>query len=609
MRQKKEINYLYFLFFYCAVSLVSLISLMTTPLAITPGLILYSLGQSLLEVGVFALLIQITKRRWLQNLYCTLFLTIWIVHFTNFTMLRLLDTSLSYLFKFFIGHGIFHIIQVFQAINMNKSMLGLIGVIALTLPVFAIFLYRITDRLSQKKIVTLSNQLIALSLCLTMAFLLLSELMIIPSLSYKSYEKYKKTLPFSSTFFSPKTREWVLKTPITPPRDPTSFLNLFTDNALTVKPNIYLFVIETLRKDFILPTTAPFLSSFEESHIQLPFSFANANATQQSWFSIFYSQFPYHWKQVASGKRGGSIPLQILKKMGYQIHIYSSADLSYFKMDELLFGPERMLADRIEEYGLNSSMPSWERDLCTFRDFEKDIEKEEGKQGHVYLFFLDATHSEYNFPKDFDLRFTPITEQIDYLSINTEHLECIKNRYRNSIAYVDSLMGKFFSTLKEKGIYDEAIIAITGDHGEEFFEEGSLFHGTHLNHYQTHVPILFKFQNPEPIQTLTATHIDIFPSIIHFLTKQEIDPIVFDGRSIFSPHKHGYRLATLQNGAQTPEEFTLENEVFKVRAHFSNPLHLYQLQNLKIISWETTDSTATDLPEDIFQMLLNPAAP
>jgi len=554
------------------------------------------MGQALVEVSVFALLIQTTERKWLQNIYCSLFFTLWIVHFTNFNMLRLLDTSLLYLFKFFVGHGIFHIIQVFQAINMNEAMMGFIGIVALAIPLLAISLYRITHYFSKKKPLALKNRSIVISLLTTVSILLVCEAIIIPSLSYKTHEKYKKTLPFARTLFSPKINEWTLTQPIAAPHNREPLLDSL---SLSPKPNIYLFVIETLRKDFLIPSIAPSLCSFEEKHMQFPVSFANANATQHSWFAIFHSQFPYHWTKVQSEKRGGGGPLQILKKLGYQIHVYSSADLRYFEMDELLFGPQRILADTIEEYTLESTMPAWERDALCFQAFKQNIQK----QGHVYLFFLDATHSEYNFPKEFASHFTPITDKIDYLFFDKEHLELVKNRYRNAIAYVDSLMDDFFSTLKKEGIYDEAIIAITGDHGEEFFEEGSLFHGTHLNHYQTNVPIFLKLQNTFPLQTKTVTHIDIFPSILHSLTGKEMDVAWFDGRSVFSSHQHPYRLATLQNGAQTPEEFTLENDKYKIRAHFSNPQDLYTKQTLKIISCETSDSVKAPLPEDAFEML------
>ena len=165
----------------------------------------------------------------------------------------------------------------------------------------------------------------------------------------------------------------------------------------------------------------------------------------------------------------GSAPLQILKKLGYKIRVYSSADLRYFNMDQILFGEQRKLLDHVEEFTSERHLEPCDRDALAIHSFERDIDQH--KEGTVYLFFLDSTHSEYSFPKDFPLKFQPISKEISYLTINqsSQALEQLKNRYRNSIAYVDSLVGNFFSTLKSKNLYKESIIAITGDHGEEFF--------------------------------------------------------------------------------------------------------------------------------------------
>ncbi len=53
-----------------------------------------------------------------------------------------------------------------------------------------------------------------------------------------------------------------------------------------------------------------------------------------------------------------------------------------------------------------------------------------------------------------------------------KEMHAIKNRYLNSIAYVDSLMKQMLDSLKEKGLYEKTLIVITGDHGEEFLDEG-----------------------------------------------------------------------------------------------------------------------------------------
>ena len=120
-----------------------------------------------------------------------------------------------------------------------------------------------------------------------------------------------------------------------------------------------------------------------------------------------------------------------------------------------------------------------------------------------------------------------------------------------------------------------AIIAITGDHGEEFFEEGALFHGTHLNHYQTSVPLLCKFQQSRWKEQIdpsidTMSHMDILPSILHYLTGRTDFSQCFDGQSIFAKDRWPYHLTVLQNGANTPLEFMIQQGSKQLSARFSN---------------------------------------
>ena len=174
---------------------------------------------------------------------------------------------------------------------------------------------------------------------------------------------------------------------------------------------------------------------------------------------------------------------------------------------------------------------------------------------------MDGTHSEYSFPETQPLRFTPVISQINYLALTHSRtdLEPLKNRYRNAIFQIDSLAGEFLQTLTDKGLLDEAIITFTADHGEEFFEEGSLFHGTHLNTMQTHVPLLMKLGNGPAPQAQLASHIDIFPTIFHFLLGRSDWSNLFDGISLLQESSRPYLISVMQNTAQTPTEFMFQN--------------------------------------------------
>jgi tetratricopeptide (TPR) repeat protein len=65
--------------------------------------------------------------------------------------------------------------------------------------------------------------------------------------------------------------------------------------------------------------------------------------------------------------------------------------------------------------------------------------------------------------------------------------------YDGEIAYTDSAMGKLFAELHTRGLYENTVIAVMGDHGEAFGEHGELRHGMFLYDETIHVPLLVKF--------------------------------------------------------------------------------------------------------------------
>ncbi len=64
--------------------------------------------------------------------------------------------------------------------------------------------------------------------------------------------------------------------------------------------------------------------------------------------------------------------------------------------------------------------------------------------------------------------------------------------YDGEIAYADSAVGTLLSQLRERGLYDDAVIAVMADHGEALGEHGEDTHGIFLYDETIHVPLLIK---------------------------------------------------------------------------------------------------------------------
>ena len=75
--------------------------------------------------------------------------------------------------------------------------------------------------------------------------------------------------------------------------------------------------------------------------------------------------------------------------------------------------------------------------------------------------------------------------------------EPFKSRYKaqpydGEIATADAIVGRFLSLLKEKGLYDKALIVFLSDHGEGLGEHGESEHGMFLYRETLQVPLIVK---------------------------------------------------------------------------------------------------------------------
>lgn len=92
----------------------------------------------------------------------------------------------------------------------------------------------------------------------------------------------------------------------------------------------------------------------------------------------------------------------------------------------------------------------------------------------------------------------------------------LASAYDGEIATADSFVGIFIEHLKQRGIYDRAIVILLSDHGEGLGDHGEDEHGIFLYRETIHVPLLIKL----PKQTRAGERIDapvqladIFPTI------------------------------------------------------------------------------------------------
>jgi len=596
-RKQIEVNYLYFGTF-----LVSLLLTCASSIFIRESLagsrtffFLYAAGQAIFETLAFVFLGwiirlylgRIAAMTFIGGTFIFLFL-----HLIDFVLDRILDLSVWETISFVSDESWHNFLYLLDASGIPLWMwiLGFATVAAI--PFAGMAFHTWTHRIASRRPLFLRKEWLFQTFLCIPAALIFWEYSASRVLPPDSYTSFLKSLPWKWTFLQPQTVQYPTRAHLIHPSGEKEVQTAIDaeSTVLANKPNIYLFVVESFRDDFIDPDAAPHLHRFKHEATHFDLALSNANGSHPSWFSIFHSQFSYFWNHLQSkGWKMGSPPINLLKKWGYKVRLYSSAQLKYYDMDELLFGKDLSLIDSHYAFPHAPPLSAADSDAQTIAQWKRDLAANPDlKHGQLVIIFWDSTHFNYSWPQDWKLKFIPISKKIDYFNIfqSSKKIEKIKNRYRNSVHYLDSLFGEFIKDLPDK---ENAVVIVTGDHGEEFFEHGHLFHGSHLTHEQTNIPLYMKFgQRKEAEVPRVVSQMDIFPSLLHHLSGRQAS--FLEGRSIFSRDHWPYAVITRFNAGRSPYEFCIHNGDNKLIAQFDKKKDMFRSSSLKLRSlWDCSD--------------------
>ena len=345
------------------------------------------------------------------------------------------------------------------------------------------------------------------------------------------------------------------------------------------KPDIYLIFIESFRADALTPQISPKLFQFQlEDAQEIEKSWSSSNGTHVSWFGTFTGRLPLYWEIDKNLKEAANWPgldvFKLFKNEGYELGAYATSELEYRDMGLHFFGKRgdlfKTMRDNSEGDPIFNKHIS-ERERLLFESLKEKIAvRDEG--GHFDVVGLDSSHFFYTWHQSFKPPFSNYSK-LSYLPSNPtdEELILVKNKYYNSIAWCDHLVGDFLSFLKEQGKYDESIIIILGDHGEELQDHGGWLHVSSLEEEQIRVPILIKWpkSHGRGIPQKAASQIDLLPSLLDYLTdgeSKEGDKYDFSGNSLLESNDQTI-IAYTGMGGKTKDALIFTRNGYK--AHFT----------------------------------------
>ena len=260
-------------------------------------------------------------------------------------------------------------------------------------------------------------------------------------------------------------------------------------------PKLILISIDCLRADHVgtygyARDTTPRIDVFAQDSLVFETAIATAATTLPTHTSMFTGFTP--------SEHGASNRNLLNRSVPYLPELLADAGL---RVDGVVSG-----AYLAQNFGFERGFHSY-RSLQRPRAAEtvdaalKVLDRARGQAHFLFLHLIDA-HWPYEPPPELEERFGPI--QTDVAGMLQKVLKQIPpdspaeiqqaiDLYDAEIAYADHELGRFLDELETRGLYDEAFIILTADHGEAFYEHDHWQHGWTLYDEIVHVPLVIKW--------------------------------------------------------------------------------------------------------------------
>lgn len=320
--------------------------------------------------------------------------------------------------------------------------------------------------------------------------------------------------------------------------------------------NVFLIVLDTVRADRLSVygphTTTPHLKQFAQDAVVYENCIAVSSWTRPSHVSLFTGLYPiehgHHHRPAMKGLSFKKTITQFktlattFQEAGYQ----TAGIVSNFIQLHRSFGIDKGFEIYDDSKGCGSLNDLPHKPLLPLlsyithimskyypvyrvaEDINRNImhvlENELSAPFFMFCNYMDA-HIPYFPPRPFNSLFLdhplPLVRKLMYsipgtAKNNKDYTEYLLSQYDGEIAYLDRQLGALFAFLKEKKLYDSALIVITSDHGELFGEHGLYEHNCRLYEGVVKVPLLIKFpfQKKTGRNSVKITLADLYATIL-----------------------------------------------------------------------------------------------
>ncbi len=303
------------------------------------------------------------------------------------------------------------------------------------------------------------------------------------------------------------------------------------------QPNVLLVTIDTLRADHLAcygynRQTSKCMDALASEGIVFENAYVQRNSTWPSLATVMTSLHPVVHGVRHNGLQLSNAPItlaEVLQANGYMTAaVYTNSKGQNWEGFQVR---HPITTEPVDERATHEAI-SWLADAR--RPF------------FLWIHYL-APHADYTPPAEFQTFVDPnykgpidgkkesiAKATLRQFPVTPEDLQHVYNLYDGEIAYVDNELNKVIDTLKARDLYDNTLIVLSADHGEELYDHHGYFgHGASVYEGVMRVPLIMRMPGTVPAGKRDASvvgTIDVAPTILQ--TVGIAVPESYQGRSL-----------------------------------------------------------------------------
>jgi len=400
---------------------------------------------------------------------------------------------------------------------------------------------------------------------------------------------------------------------------------------------VILITVDTLRADHLgaygYPRpTSPFIDRLAQNGVQFQRAFCSMATTTPSHAAIMTSIYPISLKLIQNGHKLDKSFLtlaEIFSAMKFNTAGFVSTN-SHFKEGGLDQGfstfnepPEKKKVHRrtaeqtmdtcitwLEKRNPSDKFFLWihlfdlHRPFNPLPQYRKMLSFSSDREKQGYVRFLKEQHH----------------LDLNYFGSEEKALDTIES-YDSELLFIDHQIKRLYEWMNQKGLGNQTLWIITGDHGEGLGNHNRLGHGQHIYNVQVRVPLIFHFT--DHIASIrkaeqVVEHIDITPTVLELLGWSVRNGRPFYGTSLLPlllnngkafPHKYAFSQRRDYSGEnptqqvntvddtdsyESGDKFCLQDEQYKYIHHTTGEDECYHVQD---DPYETENLVKINIPE------------